>query len=133
MQAHAMPEITCACGKKRHLAPSLMKRLKHAATCSRECRAKAFVGKHHWNWAGGRYVDAKGYVRVRVAGRDIVGRAGGTTAEYEYEHVVVAAKKLGRALRPNERVRHKDGDRQHNTPGNLEVYRVRQPRRPRAA
>jgi hypothetical protein len=121
-----MPEITCHCGKKRWMAPCQIARVKGKPTCSKACRAKSMVGRHHWNWTGGKYTDGQGYVRVRRDGK------------YEYEHVVVAREKLGRALRHNERVRHKDGDRTNNRPGNLEVFTIDiakrpKPRRPRAA
>jgi hypothetical protein len=38
------------------------------------------------------------------------------------EHIVVAEKMLGRRLRPNEEVHHKDHDRANNDPDNLQVY-----------
>ena len=38
-----------------------------------------------------------------------------------YVHRDVAAKKLGRPLKANEIVHHKDGNPQNNSPGNLKV------------
>jgi HNH endonuclease len=43
-----------------------------------------------------------------------------------HEHRVIAEKKIGRALRPDEHVHHKDHDRQNNTPENLEVLPARE-------
>lgn len=116
-----MPEIRCCvCGKPKHLAPSHIARMADPAraTCSVAHRRVARTGAHHWNWRGGRYTDSKGYVRVRIPGG------------YEYEHVRVAAKTLGRPLKPRERVRHKDGDLENNRPSNLTVYVLKPGRRP---
>ena len=40
---------------------------------------------------------------------------------YQYEHRVVLAEILGRPLRPDEQVHHKDGDPSNNDPSNLQL------------
>lgn len=40
---------------------------------------------------------------------------------YQYQHRIVAEKKLGRKLRSDEMVHHKDGNKQNNSPGNLTI------------
>jgi GrpB-like predicted nucleotidyltransferase (UPF0157 family) len=96
-----------------HVAPSHLARKKRPPTCSPDCRAAMMRGDRHWNWQGGRYVDSAGYVHVWVDGR------------YVREHVYVMEQQLGRPLKPWEVVHHKDENRQHNAPGNLELKRDR--------
>jgi len=43
-----------------------------------------------------------------------------------HEHRVVAEEKLGRTLRPDEHVHHRDHNRQNNAPDNLEVLPARE-------
>lgn len=60
---------------------------------------------------GDRWVDRKGYVRVRV----------GYGQPAAYEHRVVMAQVLGRELLPTEDVHHINENKQDNRPENLEV------------
>jgi hypothetical protein len=45
----------------------------------------------------------------------------GEPGKYQYEHDLIMEKKLGRKLRPNEIVHHKDGDPNNNSISNLAV------------
>lgn len=67
-------------------------------------------GPGNTNWNGGRAVNAAGYVLLRLA-----------PGEYEYEHRIVAARKLGRPLESDEVVHHIDGDPGNNNSENLMV------------
>lgn len=61
------------------------------------------------NWKGGKSVTSHGYIVIRVG------------SQYIYEHRIIAEKKLGRLLKPNEKVHHIDKDRTNNHPNNLLV------------
>jgi hypothetical protein len=59
-------------------------------------------------WRGGRYVDNDGYVRVWAGNH-----------KYEFEHMQIAEKALGRKLKENERVHHINFKRDDNRNANL--------------
>lgn len=58
-----------------------------------------------------RYVQSDGYVKINVAPN-----------EWILEHRKVMADHLGRELDPDERVHHKNGNRQDNALANLELW-----------
>jgi hypothetical protein len=64
----------------------------------------------------GRIIDQDGYVRVSGHLDHPRHTTGGV-----YEHILVAEKRLGRALRPNEEVHHRNEIRHDNRPSNLRV------------
>ena len=73
-------------------------------------------GKANWNWKGGRRYQAKdGYVYCYSFGHP---RAHQNVI---LEHVLVAERKLGRFLKPCEKVHHINGIRNDNNPKNLIV------------
>jgi hypothetical protein len=116
-----VPTVTCSeCPTVFDIAPSHLKRLKRPPTCCPECKAASMAGKGHWHWRGGAYIDAEGYRRIW------------TEDGVQMEHRVVMARKLKRRLRDDELVRHKDGNRLNNKPGNLELYHDPRPRMARA-
>lgn len=65
-----------------------------------------------------KIIDALGYVRLTIKNHP---RA--KPPHYRvYEHIVVMENKLGRYLKPNERVHHKDKNRSNNRIENLELF-----------
>ena len=62
------------------------------------------------NWKGGRYINAGGYINIRVSKNKYVG-----------EHRLVMEKRLRRKLHPSEHVHHKDELVRNNHPNNLRV------------
>lgn len=78
--------------------------------CSVDCRALYLSQEQHPNWAGGRGLDSQGYVRVSVG-----------HGERVREHRLEAVALLGRPPRIDEHVHHRDRDKTHNKPANLEV------------
>lgn len=61
------------------------------------------------HWHGGRYVNPDGYVEIRVNGK----------RKLEHRHVMEQV--LGRPLKRNELVHHRNDDKTDNRPGNLEL------------
>lgn len=68
------------------------------------------------NWKGGRVVDPRGYVLIRVG----VGHHLADVRGYAYEHRLVAEEKLGRRLMHGEIAHHDDEHKSNNTPNNIE-------------
>jgi hypothetical protein len=74
-------------------------------------------GSRNGFWKGGRVIDPRGYVLVRVGVQHHLSDCRG----YAYEHRLVAERKLGRRLRPGELVHHKNEKKTDNRFRNLEV------------
>lgn len=113
------------CSKQFSVFPAYVKR-GGGKFCSKSCqvidqhkngtnKAARQREKHH-NWKGGRLIDRCGYVRVLAPEHPMALGSG-----YVLEHVLVACKMIGRTLRKNEVVHHKDENRQNNSPENLQV------------
>ena len=66
--------------------------------------------ENHPNWKGGRYIDTRGYVQVRIGSN-----------KYVREHRLVMERHLGRPLAKGECVHHKNGDKTDNRIENLEL------------
>jgi hypothetical protein len=77
---------------------------------------KKIHGPKHPSWNGGKRVTFSGYVEVRNKDHHRARKNG-----YVFEHILVAEKKLGRKLNPNEQVHHKNKVKTDNRPENLEV------------
>ena len=68
-----------------------------------------FGEKNHFYRGGGRKRTERGYIKVYVAGR------------WLFEHRVVMEKMLGRPLAKTEDVHHRNGQKDDNSPENLEI------------
>lgn len=67
-----------------------------------------------------RTVSSHGYILLYVGKQHNLADCRG----YAYEHRLVMQKKLGRKLKKNELVHHKDGNRKNNKKGNLELCKT---------
>lgn len=74
-------------------------------------------GSRNPAWKGGQYLDDDGYVLVYMPGHPYSTKAGRVR-----KHRLVMEIHLGRYLHPREVVHHKDGNRQNNSIGNLELF-----------
>lgn len=86
--------------------------------------ARGRVGPSAPNWRGGRRVHHSGYVELTIApDHPLIKMASkyNATSYRIFEHRLVAAQALGRALTPTEQVHHIDESRDRNSPANLLV------------
>src|SRR6266700_879522 len=102
----------CACGARK---------VKSSTTCA-SCRSEA--GPNNSNWRGGRTRHKRGYIMVLVPGHP---RAVTGNGQYVFEHILVMEEMLGRYLRPEENVHHRNGVKEDNRPENLELWTRPQP------
>jgi len=77
------------------------------------------TGPNNPNWKGGRIVEPRGYVLVRVG----VGHHLADCRGYAYEHRIIAERNLGRRLRSGEEAHHDDNNPGNNEPGNIKPCR----------
>lgn len=110
----------CNCGKqiiafgfslRRH-------RTKSCGCLTNEMKA----GNLNGNWKGGRWQTADGYIMIRDKDNPNANRQG-----YVAEHVMIMSKMLGRQIEKNEKIHHRNGVRDDNTPGNLELWQKSHP------
>ena len=96
------------------------------------------TGPNNPNWRGGRIVDPRGYVLIRVGKDHPLADCRG----YAYEHRLVAADLAGGDLPAGVEVHHGDETKGNNAPDNLEpmtlaehraAHRIRQDLRPLGA
>ena len=108
-------EAVCGrCGARFRTYPSAIKR-GEGKHCSRACSnpARGRAGSANHNWAGGRYQLGSGYVAINTG-----------IGTYALEHRAVMEGHLGRPLRPDEHVHHRNGIKSDNRLENLEILSV---------
>jgi hypothetical protein len=100
-------------------------------TCSKSCGHRAFNKKNPGAWAGeksgcwkGGVTRRHGYVMQFAPDHHSVV---GTTRRYVLQHRIVMESKIGRPLRPHERVHHLNGVKHDNRPENLELWAISHP------
>jgi len=85
----------------------ISRRAERCKPCS--CKSRFKDPKKNPNWKGGRTVKKEG-VLIYVGKK-----------KYELEHRIVMAKKIGRPLKKDEQVRHRDGNKENNIDENLKL------------
>ena len=125
------PNTTCdLCQTPMYRRASTLKR-NAGKFCSRACRNKVHLstgprgpnpklaGVNNPAWVGGTYIEPdKGYRMILMRDHPRA-RANG----YVLEHILVAEKKLGRPLTPEEEVHHRNHIKTDNDPDNLVIYK----------
>ena len=96
---------------------------KHTATMCIDCRR----GENHHAWRGGRVIN-QGYVLIKAPDEP-----GAHANGYIPEHRFVMQRHIGRMLRPEETVHHKNGNRLDNRLENLELWSSTHPKGQRVA
>lgn len=76
-------------------------------------------GENHYLWKGGKGIDRRGYVRVRVLSGDVEMKMQSGGASYILEHRLVMQRYLGRRLKTEEVVHHLNNDQLDNRIENL--------------
>ncbi len=102
--------------------PTVEKYGKRAGIVSRPAGFQEGAGHHAWK--GGRITNPQGYILVLVQPDDpfyCMTAVKANNSRYCLEHRYVMAQKLGRPLRDEETVHHKDGDKTNNDPDNLQL------------
>ncbi len=108
------------CGKQRWVGYPRSKEISgRCISCAAKRHIKPIRDKN-WNWKGGRYTTKRGYVGVLLAPGDFFFSMAHTDG-YVLEHRLVMAKHLGRCLHRWEWIHHKNGIKDDNRIGNLEL------------
>ena len=83
------------------------------------------TGEGHHAWKGGRVETAEGYILVQLTPEhpyyEMAQVKTSGPNRYVLEHRLVMAQKLGRSLREDETVHHKDGNKKNNSVKNLQL------------
>lgn len=92
------------------------------------CKEKMVIahrGKRSFAWKGGKIKDANGY--IHVWNPDHPNANIGRRKAYVAEHRMVMSNHIGRKLRSDETVHHKNGNREDNRIENLELWSTSHP------
>lgn len=124
--------ICLECGAERWRAPSLLAEQIRAGTFTGLCAACS-SRRNAYISSDGRHVNSNGYVVIsskralpeslHAAFDSVAAKSRRGGRPYVMEHTVVMTAKLGRPLRSDETVHHKNGKRADNRPGNLRLYK----------
>lgn len=128
---------TSACKRNRELVLKMNKELASLSEIARAVgttgvRVKEFLrregetrefpvswkGERNAQWNGGRNIDKDGYVNIYCPNHPRCRK----WTPYILEHRLVMEKMIGRYLLPEEVVHHKDGNKQNNSPENLQLF-----------
>lgn len=99
----------CQCGNEKSVSTHAL-RQGHTLSCGCFGVKLNQPGSTHPAWKGGRRLNGKGYMHVRVDGKS------------HLEHRLVMEAMLGRKLLDSEHVHHVNGIRDDNRPENLELW-----------
>lgn len=111
-------QCKCICGNTRYVRGSLLHSRKstHCVKCCSEWK-KEGTGKHSGAYRGGCVINKCGYVTILKREHPNSNSRG-----YIKEHAFVMSKYLGRPLRKNESVHHKNSIKDDNRIENLELW-----------
>jgi len=110
-QGRTLTQIAKSASTNRRHVKAFLK--KHGIELSFPC------GSRHANWKGGRVLDKNGYVLVLAPLHPYARRGNGN---YILEHRLVMESYLGRFLKPEEVVHHKNKDKLDNRICNLALF-----------
>ena len=115
------------CGRIKYIPEWYLKRLKYVGYCI-GCVGKEAIpwptGERHYCWKGGRKKDVKGYIHVKLY-PDNFFYPMVNASHYVLEHRLIMAQYLQRCLLSWEVVHHKNGIKDDNKLGNLELLSTR--------
>jgi hypothetical protein len=105
----------CQCGCNEVIE---IKRHHHGRGIPKIKKGHQNKGENNGQWNGGFSIDIRGYRLIRMPDHPHCQQPNG----YILEHRLVAERMIGRYLKDNEEVHHKDEDRLNNSPSNLLIF-----------